>query len=45
VLIAGTLGRQRLRGIRLVFRKIVLKNFRKIVRKGFRVQIVVELGE
>ena len=39
--ILGTLVRQRLRIIRLVFRKIVLKNFRKIVRKVFRVQIVM----
>ena len=41
--IPGTLARQRLRNFRLVFRKIVLKNFRKIVRKVLRVQIVVEL--
>ena len=41
--IPGTLARQRLRIFRLVFRKIVLKNFRKIVRKVLRVQIVVEV--
>jgi hypothetical protein len=40
-----TIAETRRNAIRLVFRKIVLKNFRKIVRKGFRVQIVVELGE
>ena len=41
--IPGTLARQRLGRIHLVFWKIVLKNFRKIVRKVFRVQIVVEV--
>ena len=41
--ILGTLARQRLRIIRLVFWKIVLKNFRKIVRKVLRVQIVIEV--
>ena len=41
--IPGTLVRQRLGRIQLVFWKIVLKNFSKIVRKVFRVQIVVEV--
>jgi hypothetical protein len=41
--ILGTLARQRLGRIHLVFWKIVLKNFRKIVRKVFRVQVVVEV--
>ena len=40
--IPGTLVRQRLGIFRLVFRKIVLKNFRKIVRKVLRVQVVIE---
>ena len=41
--IPGTLARQRLCIFRLVFRKIVPKNFRKLVRKVLRVQIVFEI--
>ena len=40
--ILGTLARQHLRRVRLVFRKLVLKNFRKIVLKVFRVEIVID---
>jgi hypothetical protein len=41
--IQGTLARQRLHILRLVFGKIILKNFCKIVHKMFRVQIVFEV--
>jgi hypothetical protein len=38
-----TLLRQGVRRIRLLFRKIVLKNFRKLSRKVFRDHLVVEV--